>query len=117
MQKVRFCFCILEDLPLLLDQKARFWVWVCQSQQSSTWAERGELLNTPAVSSGIAKCCFSGLNTGVCVMTAKLGLIHCSCRCHKTRSAGHSKGKEMGWDGLCLVLGEVHLSVHKGLRT
>lgn len=48
-------------------------------------------------------------------MTAKLGLIHRSCRCHKThRSAGHSKGKEMGWDGLCLVLGEVHLSGPQG---
>lgn len=65
-------FWILEDLLLLLDQKARFWVWVCQSNQSSTLAERGELLNTPTISFGVVKCCFSGLTTGVSVMIAKL---------------------------------------------
>lgn len=37
------------------------------------WDERGVFLNTVAISSGILKCCFSGLNTGVCVMTEKLG--------------------------------------------
>lgn len=77
MRKVRVLFFFFFNperpaaLVLLLDQKARFWVLVCESHQSSTLAEKGELLNISAGNSWSAKCCFSGLNRGACVMTGK----------------------------------------------
>lgn len=41
--------------------------------KSGVWNERGKFLNTAAITSGIAKHHFSGLNARVCIMTTKVG--------------------------------------------